>query len=54
MISHAFDSTHMKPARIDYCRFLLSSQVNFTLTHHADHHAHSAMMPSTAISGARN
>jgi hypothetical protein len=30
----------MKPTRIDYCQFLLSSQVNFTLTHHADHHAH--------------
>jgi hypothetical protein len=29
----------MKPTRIDYCQFLLSSQVNFTLTHHADHHA---------------
>ena len=30
----------MKPTRIDYCQFLLSSQVNFTLTHHAEHHAH--------------
>lgn len=30
----------MRPTRIDYCQFLLSSQVNFTLTHHADHHAH--------------
>jgi hypothetical protein len=30
----------MKPTRIDYCQFLLSSQVNFTLTHHADHHAY--------------
>jgi hypothetical protein len=30
----------MKPTRIDYCQFLLSSQVNFTLTNHADHHAH--------------
>ena len=29
----------MKPTRIDYCQFLLSSQTNFTLTHHADHHA---------------
>ena len=30
----------MKPTRIDYCQFLLSSQINFTLTHHADHHLH--------------
>lgn len=30
----------MKPTRIDYCQFLLSSQMNFTLTNHADHHAH--------------
>lgn len=30
----------MRPTRLDYCQFLLSSQVNFTLTHHADHHAH--------------
>ena len=29
---------HMKPTRIDYCQFLLSSQVNFTLTHYAEHH----------------
>ena len=29
---------HMKPTRLDYCQFLLSSQVNFTLTHHAEHH----------------
>jgi len=29
----------MKPTRIDYCQFLLSSQKNFTLTYHADHHA---------------
>ena len=29
----------MKPTRIDYCQFLLSSQVNFTLTHYAQHHA---------------
>jgi len=28
----------MKPTRIDYCQFLLSSQTNFTLTYHADHH----------------
>ena len=28
----------MKPTRIDYCQFLLSSQVNFTLTHYAEHH----------------
>ena len=30
----------MKPTRIDYCQFLLSSQVNFTQTYHADHHDH--------------
>ena len=30
----------MQPTRIDYCQFLLSSQLNFTLTHHADHHAY--------------
>jgi hypothetical protein len=30
----------MNPTRLDYCQFLLSSQVNFTLTHYADHHAH--------------
>ena len=29
---------YMKPTRLDYCQFLLSSQVNFTLTHHAEHH----------------
>ena len=30
----------MQPTRIDYCQFLLSSQVNFTLTHHGKHHPH--------------
>lgn len=30
----------MRPTRLDYCQFLLSSQVNFTLTHHAEHHPH--------------
>jgi hypothetical protein len=30
----------MNPTRLDYCQFLLSSQVNFTLTHYAEHHAH--------------
>ena len=30
----------MKPTRVDYCQFLLSTQMNFTLTHHADHHLH--------------
>lgn len=30
----------MRPTRLDYCQFLLSSQMNFTLTHHADHHEH--------------
>lgn len=30
----------MRPTRLDYCQFLLSSQVNFTLTHHAEHHTH--------------
>jgi hypothetical protein len=30
----------MNPSRVDYCQFLLSSQVNFTLTHYAEHHAH--------------
>lgn len=28
----------MRPTRIDYCQFLASSQVNYTLTYHADHH----------------
>jgi hypothetical protein len=30
----------MSPSRVDYCQFLMSSQVNFTLTHYAEHHAH--------------
>ena len=30
----------MKPTRIDYCQFLLSSHINFSLTYHAEHHAH--------------
>jgi hypothetical protein len=30
----------MSPFRVDYCHFLMSSQVNFTLTHYAEHHAH--------------
>jgi hypothetical protein len=30
----------MKPSRLDYCQFLMSSQVNFTLTHYAEHHEH--------------
>lgn len=30
----------MRPTRADYCEFLVASQVNFTLTYHADHHAH--------------
>jgi hypothetical protein len=24
--------------RLDYCQFLLSSQINYTLTYFADHH----------------
>jgi hypothetical protein len=35
-----------KPTRIDYCQYLLVSQVNFTLTHLAEHHerfSHDAM-----------
>jgi hypothetical protein len=30
----------VKPTRVDYCQFLLSSQINYTLTYHAEHHAH--------------
>ena len=30
----------MKPTQIDYCQFLLSSQTNFTLTNHAEHHTY--------------
>ena len=30
----------MKPTRLDYCQYLLSSQVNYTLTNYADHHEH--------------
>lgn len=30
----------MRPTRLDYCQFLLSSQMNYTLTNHADHHQH--------------
>ena len=30
----------MQPTCIDYCQFLLSTQINFKLTHHADHHLH--------------
>ena len=26
-----------KPTRLDYCQYLLSSQINYTLTHFADH-----------------
>jgi hypothetical protein len=27
----------MKPTRIDYCQYLLVSQINYTLTNFADH-----------------
>lgn len=30
----------MKPTRIDYCQFLLSSHTNFTITHYAEHTQH--------------
>ena len=30
----------MHPTRLDYCQFLLSSQMNFTLTNYAEHHKH--------------
>lgn len=30
----------MHPTRLDYCQFLLSSQINFTLTNYAEHHVH--------------
>ena len=30
----------MKPKRVDYCQFLLSTQINYTQTYHADHHPH--------------
>jgi hypothetical protein len=30
----------MRPTRLDYCQLLLSSQMDFTLTNHADHHQH--------------
>ena len=26
-----------KPTRLDYCQYLLSSPINYTLTHFADH-----------------
>ncbi len=26
-----------KPTRLDYCQYLLSTQINWTLTHFADH-----------------
>ena len=31
------DTHKKKVSRLDYCQFLLSSQVNYTLTHFADH-----------------
>jgi hypothetical protein len=30
----------MKPKRVDYCQFILSTQINYTQTYHADHHPH--------------
>ena len=27
----------MKPIRLDYCQYLLSTPINYTLTHFADH-----------------
>ena len=30
----------MHPTRLDYCQYLLSSQINYTLTNYADHHEH--------------
>jgi len=29
--------THIQVTRIDYCQYLLSSQINYTLTYFADH-----------------
>jgi hypothetical protein len=30
----------VKSTQIDRCQFLLSSQINYTLTYHAEHHPH--------------
>ena len=29
--------TSTRPTRLDYCQYLLVSQINYTLTHYADH-----------------
>ena len=31
------DTQHRKVTRLDYCQYLLSSQINYTLTNFADH-----------------
>ena len=28
----------MKPQRVDYCQFILGTQINYTQTYFADHH----------------
>ena len=28
----------MKPTRLDYCQYLLTTQINYTMTNHANHH----------------
>ena len=33
-------TTKRKVTRLDYCQFLLSSQINYTLTYFADHSEH--------------
>jgi hypothetical protein len=29
--------TSKRPTRLDYCQYLLVSQINYTITHYADH-----------------
>ena len=33
-----------KPTRLDYCQYLLSTPINYTLTHFADPARHSVMI----------
>lgn len=42
-----------QPTRLDYCQYLLSSSLNYTLTHFADHSQHSHDMINRYLAGER-
>ncbi|GEM_PF-1704073 len=40
----------LRPTRLDYCHYLLSTPINYTLTHFVEHSEILVMISSTSIS----